>query len=347
MISTGVAVVQEHPPERLRDIARLCETLGYTTLWVANEKFYRNHWIALAIAGAASSKLKVGTYVADPYSEHPALIAAAIASLDELTAGRALLLLGAGGTGLHRMGIPRDRPAVALREAVAIVRGLLAGETVDFEGRLFRVNGLKLSFPARTGIPILIASRGDHVLTAAGECADGAMVATYATPAGLAHALGKIAAGRTRSGRAAEPFTVISRVDGWIDRDGDRARNSLRSMVARLLTASYPDRSFARAAGVEIPAALEEVCARRNREEAAAAAGLVTDELLDAFTWAGTAEQVAEKVAAVIAAGAQAVTFMPHPPPGERVETGIRAFAEEVVPRVRSYLSARGLSIDA
>ena len=105
-------------------------------------------------------------------------------------------------------------------------------------------------------------------------------------------------------------------------------------MVARLLAASYPDRSFVHAAGVEVPAELESIAARRDREAASAAAHLVPDSLLDAFTWTGTAEEVAKKVAAVADLGINRVTFMPHPPPGDAVEKGIRAFATEVLPRV-------------
>ena len=263
MIAPGIGQLQDLPPPRLAAVVRLCEELGYDVLWYANEKFYRDPYVGLAVAAMSSRTLKLGTYVADPYSAHPALTAVAIASLDELSGGRAVLLLGAGGTGLDRLAIERRRPARAIWETITVVRRLLAGETVSFEGEIVRLNGVRLAFAARPNIPIYVASRGD-----------------------------------------------------------------------RVLAASYPDRSFVHAAGVEVPAELESIAARRDREAASAAAHLVPDSLLDAFTWTGTAEEVAKKVAAVADLGINRVTFMPHPPPGDAVEKGIRAFATEVLPRV-------------
>jgi len=334
VIAPGIGQLQDLPPPRLAAVVRLCEELGYDVLWYANEKFYRDPYVGLAVAAMSSRTLKLGTYVADPYSAHPALTAVAIASLDELSGGRAVLLLGAGGTGLDRLAIERRRPARAIWETITVVRRLLAGETVSFEGEIVRLNGVRLAFAARPNIPIYVASRGDRVLAAAGEKADGVMIATYATRRGVQHALARVEDGARGAGRKLSDIALVSRVDGWIDEDRQRARAALRPMVARLLAASYPDRSFVHAAGVEVPAELESIAARRDREAASAAAHLVPDSLLDAFTWTGTAEEVAKKVAAVADLGINRVTFMPHPPPGDAVEKGIRAFATEVLPRV-------------
>jgi alkanesulfonate monooxygenase SsuD/methylene tetrahydromethanopterin reductase-like flavin-dependent oxidoreductase (luciferase family) len=106
-------------------------------------------------------------------------------------------------------------------------------------------------------------------------------------------------------------------------------------MIARLLASSHPDRSFVDAVGVEIPRELSAVIQERNRDRAQAAAHLVTDELVDAFSWAGTGEDVLRRVAAIGERGVSHVTFVPHPPPGETVEDGIRAFARGVIEPLR------------
>ncbi len=334
MIAAGLGQLQDLPPSRLAAVARLCEELRYDVLWYANEKFYRDPYVGLAVAAMSTRAVKLGTYVADPYTLHPALTAVAIASLDELSGGRAILLLGAGGTGLDRLGIERRRPARAISEAITVIRRLLAGENVSFEGEIVRLKGVRLAFVARPNIPIYVASRGARVLAVGGEKADGVMIATHATRRGVQDAVSRVETGANRAGRTLSDLTLVSRVDGWIDEDPRRARAALRPMVARMLAASYPDRSFVRAAGVEVPEALEAIAARRDRDAASAAADLVPDSLLDAFTWAGTADEVAKKVALVADLGIAGVTFMPHPPPGESVEKGIRAFATEVLPRV-------------
>lgn len=334
MIRYGVGLLQNLAPHELAEVVELCEDLGYDTVWYANEKFYRDSWIGLTLAAAASSRLRLGTFITDPYTMHPALIAVAAATLDEVAQGRFVLLLGAGGTGLDRLGIERRRPVQALAEAVHVIRRLVAGERVSYEGRTTRLDDVRLSFEARSDIPIYIAARGDKALTMAGEFADGAMIATYATPQGLDHALTRIAEGAEKAGREIGDLAIVSRVDGWIDSDPQRARDALRPMIARLLSASYPDRSFVTAAGAEIPAELEEIAALRNREVAGESARLVPDSLVDSFAWAGTAVEVAARIDAVVALGIRDITFMPHPPPGESVVTGIRAFAKQVMPLV-------------
>jgi 5,10-methylenetetrahydromethanopterin reductase len=331
----GVGLYQDYDPADLARIVRLLEELGYDTLWYGNEKFYRDPWIGLTLASTITPTLRLGTFIADPYTLHPALIAVAAATLDEVSNGRAVLLLGAGGTGLDRLGLARRKPVQALREAIGVIRPLLAGESVDFDGETVAVNGVRLAFSTRPDLPIYVAGRGDKVLGMAGEVADGAMIATYATPRGVAHALEQLTKGAERAGRSVGDLMLISRVDGWIDDDPERARDALRPMIARLLASSHPDRSFVDAVGVDIPAELQTVIQERNRDRAQAAAHLVSDELVDAFSWAGTGEQVLERVAGIAALGVSHVTFVPHPPAGRTVEEGIRAFARGVIEPLR------------
>lgn len=334
MIGFGIGLLQDLSPRELQQTVSDCERLGYDRLWYANEKFFRDPWIGLTLAARSSSTMRLGTFIADPYTMHPALIAVAAATLDEVADGRFALLLGAGGTGLARMGIPRRRPVQAIREAVEVIRPLLAGETVTYHGETLNLDRLKLSFPARRDIPIYVAARGDKALAMAGAVADGVMIATYATPRGVRHALERVGSGAERSGRTLDDLTLFSRVDGWIDPVGDRARDAIRPMIARLLAASHPDRTFVDAAGVCIPEKLERVIATRHREQAQAAAALVTDDLVDAFSWAGTAADVAARVGEIVKLGIREITFMPHAPDGETVGTGIAAFAKDVIPAV-------------
>jgi alkanesulfonate monooxygenase SsuD/methylene tetrahydromethanopterin reductase-like flavin-dependent oxidoreductase (luciferase family) len=109
-------------------------------------------------------------------------------------------------------------------------------------------------------------------------------------------------------------------------------------MVARLLGSSYPDRSFVHALGLDVPPAFEEVAKQRNHTLTSANAHLVPDELVDAYTWAGTPDQVAQKVAAVVDAGFTNLTLLPHAPVGGEVTATVRAFAQDIRPRVQALL---------
>ena len=339
-VRLGIGVLQSFSPDRLIEYAQWCESLGYEHLWYANEWFYRDMYVGLTQIAQHTQRIRLGTFVADPYTRHPVLTAIAIASVDEVSGGRAMLLLGASGAGAAPLGFPRVKPAQAIGEAIELIRRVLTGERVTYEGDVVQFHGGKLSFEARADIPIYVASRGDQILAKAGERADGVMIATHATPLGLRSGLARVARGAERAGRQLDDLELFARVDACIAEDARAAKEAVRPMVARLLGSSYPDRSFVQALGLEVPPAFEEIAKQRNPALSSANAHLVPDELVEAFTWAGTAEQVAQKVAAVVDAGFRNVTILPHPSAGADVEGTTRAFAEDVKPRVRALLHA-------
>ena len=137
--------------ELVEMIAEL-ERLGYDEVWVSNEKFFRDMYITAAVVSEHTSRAQIGTFVADPYTHHPALTAMAIATLDEISSGRAILGLGAGGTGFPVMGIRRTKPAVAIKEAVHVIRALWAGQTVNFRGEVIQCHNGRLNVLPRRAI---------------------------------------------------------------------------------------------------------------------------------------------------------------------------------------------------
>jgi alkanesulfonate monooxygenase SsuD/methylene tetrahydromethanopterin reductase-like flavin-dependent oxidoreductase (luciferase family) len=98
------------------------------------------------------------------------------------------------------------------------------------------------------------------------------------------------------------------------------------------LWTSYPDRNFVKVVGLEIPAELEAIIARRDYNLVLQNTRLIPDEFVEKFCWAGTAEEVAVKVAAVIEMGFRNITFLPHPPPGKDISETMRAFIQTVKP---------------
>jgi 5,10-methylenetetrahydromethanopterin reductase len=196
----------------------------------------------------------------------------------------------------------------------------------------------------RSDIPIWIASRGERVLELAGRIADGVMIGTIARAAEIAGAIDRIRAGAAAAGRASDEPMICVRVDVVVDTDRRAARDALRSFVAGLLSASYPDRGFVERAGLELPAELEDVCRTKDLRLAWASGRLVPDDVVDAFTWAGTPDDVAGRVAAALEAGVDNVTVVFHRAAGPTTAQ-LAAFARSVVPRVyalRETTAVRG-----
>lgn len=311
---------------------REAESLGYDQIWISNEKFFHDMYIVAAVAAVNTTKINIGTFVADPYTHHPALTAVSVATLDKISGGRAILGIGAGGTGFPVMGIKRTQPATAIKEAIEIIRALWQGETVDYHGKVIQCRNGRLNFKTRSNITVVVASRGNLVLQTAGEVADAVMVATYAEPIGIQHALSMIEIGAKKAGRHLNDIRIISRVDACISPNRRAAYDAVKPMVGVFLWTSYPDREFVHRVGLEVPPELETIIAKRDYNLMSINAHLIPDEFVEKFCWAGTAEEVAYKVARVVQLGIQDITILPHPTlEGNTLET-MREFARSVKP---------------
>jgi 5,10-methylenetetrahydromethanopterin reductase len=284
--------------ETLLERARRAEAAGYDTLWIADEKFYRDPWIVLTAVAGATSRVRLGTGVTEPYARHPALIAAAMATLAELVPDRALVIgLGAGGPGFPPMGVVRHRPNRAIAEAVTIMRGLLAGERVDFEGEVVSFRGGSLNFPSHS-LPIYVAARASGMLATAGRVADGVIFGPYASYAALEYA---IAVARPDSNGSARPAPkLVARVDISIADTAEEARERVRTMVALPVWVSYPNLGYVEALGIRLPGELLELIARREYSDIPTAGHLLPDEMFHHYAIAGTEEQVAERIAEIV-----------------------------------------------
>ena len=290
-----------HSPSRLINLARLQEDCGYETFWYADERFFREVYTGLTVAALHTQRIQVGTLVTDPYTRHPALTAMALASLDEVAAGRAILGLGAGVSGSAELQIARRRPAQAMRETVAIVRGLLRGETVPVQGEVITGGPTRLDFqPVRSQVPVYIASNGPMGLVLAGEIADGVVMQGPVAPALVEWFLAQVRRGAQRAGRNLHEIDVVARLNVCIHPDARVAKDLMRPTIVRSLVAQQPHfRTFV-TAGLELPPALRDQIAALGYTHDAAhlalAAELVLDPFVDAVTLAGTVEEVTARV---------------------------------------------------
>jgi 5,10-methylenetetrahydromethanopterin reductase len=324
---------------RMGEIARLAERNGYDTVWLADERFYREVYGSLAYLAGITSRVKLGPCVTDPYSRHPALTAMAIATLDEISGGRAVLGIGAGISGFGELGIERVKPAKAIREAIELIRKLLRGETVTYQGEVISFREGKLSFkPLRPEIPVVIATNGPLGKKMAGAMADVVIMEACANAEEIRALRAEISAGARAAGRDPKEVKLAARLNTCIAADGAAARDTLRPTVARLLGAARLKFTTAERQGLTLPPeAVESV------KGAAYASGvtpylpllpMVTDRHVNAFTLAGTPAECAAHIRELREAGADSIIVMPFAPPGGTIENTIEAFATEVWPRV-------------
>ena len=339
---TGLLLLPSRPAGELVDLTVRAEAVGYDDVWVADERFFREAYTVLGLAAARTSRIRLGPGVTDPYSRHPALTAMAIATLDEVSGGRAILGLGAGVSGFRELGIDAARSAAAMREAVELIRRLLAGETVSQKGELVSLAAGRLDFrPPRADVPIYVASQREAGCRVAGRVADGAIMQGCVAEPLLRFFQSTVADGARRAGRDPGAVELVARINVCIADDIQAARDVMRPTIVRSLAAQRPDFFTFRTAGLELPAALREAVLRLPYTHDAAPllklAPLVPDAFVDAVTLAGPPATVADGVVELARAGMAQLMIYPLAVDG-RIATTIERFQTEVMPRARAAL---------
>src|SRR5204863_1453424 len=163
--------------------AALAESLGYRRVWFYDSPaLYEDVWMVLALAARETSRVGLGPAALVPDLRHVLVTASAIATLEELAPGRAIVAIGTGFTGRMVLG-QRPLPWSFVERYVRSLRALLRGEQVEVGGRLVQMihpEGYGPSRPIAT--PILVGANGPKGLAVANELGDGVMCAFNPQP---------------------------------------------------------------------------------------------------------------------------------------------------------------------
>jgi probable F420-dependent oxidoreductase len=161
----------------MKRMATTAEALGYDSIWLGDHLLYRNEgdtpkgpweaWTMMAAIAAVTEKVEIGPLVACTSFHNPAMIAKKTATLDEVAQGRIILGLGAGWNEpeYRAFGYPYDHRVSRFEEAFTIIRRLLDGETVTFDGEYYQTDEVLLhpSGP-RKHVPLMVGSGSPRML---------------------------------------------------------------------------------------------------------------------------------------------------------------------------------------
>lgn len=174
-VATGVWVFPDLPAPELVEVARHIEELGLDELWVGDEGPARDPFTVLAAAAVATQRIRLATGVTNPYVRHPGVTAASMLTIHELSGGRAVLGIGAGGhMSLSPFGLTARRPVERVREFIDTARAVAAGKPADG----YTPPDVAVSEAAvGTPMPLFVGARGPRLNRLASESADGAFVA--------------------------------------------------------------------------------------------------------------------------------------------------------------------------
>jgi 5,10-methylenetetrahydromethanopterin reductase len=327
----GVVLQGVDPPGVFCGMVEEIEALGFGHLWLTDSSLHaRNCYAYLTLAATRTSRLLIGTAVTNPATRHPAITAAAAATVDEIAAGRMILGIGAGDRPLLALGL-RPSALASVAAAVRGIQGLWRGGTVDLNpggpgagpprpGEFSLVQA-RLRFPARADIPVFVSASGPKTLELAGRIADGVILLVGLFPEALDWAISCVARGAEAAGRPRPHVAVFAY--GAVAEDEAAALEDARSIGAWFPQTAPHICALAGLPRDVVDAAAAAYAGGEFQEAAAAARGL-PDDFIRKVALAGNQARAAGQIRAVLAAGADSVHVFPL---GRDRMATVRAFA--------------------
>ncbi|MEK7385932.1 MAG: LLM class flavin-dependent oxidoreductase [candidate division NC10 bacterium] len=275
-LRVGITTMATEPPERFRALVRAVDEGGFDELWVCD--------------ALESRRLAFGPNCTHPYTRHPSVTLNAMATLHELSGGRARLAVGAGDRPVTELGY-RMASVAKVREMIGVVRAA-AG----------------LHVPLPSPLPVYVSASGPRMLALGGELADGVLFFSGVHPPCVEWALARIRSGARGAGRDPAALDVGCTLAGSLGDDADLARRECVPMAAWFpQTAPH----YAELAGVseEVTGKIRAAYAGGHFDGAEGAFGHVTDAMIDRFTVAGPAELWVQRIKEVAALGVSHVNI--------------------------------------
>ena len=298
------------PPdlEMCRRVAEHAEILGYESLWIADTGAGPDAFVVAALAAGVTRRVRLGTAV-PIYTRALSVHAAAAGSVAQLAPGRFVLGLGISSETIVDAwgGVPFRRPFARMRETVSVLRQMLAGERVSFDGKTVRTRNFRLVSPPPRPVPIYVAALMPPMLELAGEIADGVILnfmPAEAVPRMLAH----VRKGAVRAGRDAAELEVVARFQTVVTDEVPAARAAIRQMMGPYFATSVYNRFVAWCGFAEEARAIDAAWRARDRARNVAA---VTDDMVDRLAIIGTPEHCRERLAAFVEAGVSTPMIQP------------------------------------
>ena len=295
--------------QEMIELARLADEIGMESIWMSDHLCFRDSLTTSMALLASTQTIKVAPAPMSPYSRYPIISAMSIATMEEFAPGRVIASPGTGNAAaLKEAGIESPRPLKTMREYVDILRRLLRGDTVHFQGDMFQVNGVKMGFVPSTPIPLYLTAVRPKMLQLGGEIGDGVLLSAGCAPGYIAQCVDEIRKGAEKSEKSLTDRDVAGFVTASV------ADNPREAMEANKLFLAYIFRNTHHAENIRLGGGkidqegLAAAVAKRDWE---AAKKFISDDVVHAHSVAGTAAECRRQLESFIQGGLNLPILLP------------------------------------
>ena len=327
---------------RIESFAEHAERAGWDGLVLTDsQNLAPDVYIALALAARATERLQLGTGVTNPVTRHPAVTASAIATVQAVSQGRAVLGIGRGDSSLFHLG-SEPAPLSDFERYLQRLHGFLAGEEVDLDGHASRVRWIDVKAGA---VPLDVAATGPRVIACAARWAERITFAVGANPERIRWALevaSKAAAAGVREQRGLGPLDFGAFVNVAPHADRQVARNLVRGGVGAFAHFSGMGGSSSEGQAPADRAVFERIHHNYDRAHhtlgRARHAAELADDFLDRFAIAGPPKLCVDRLEAVVRAGVRRLVVIGASFDSDRAQARIsrELLVCEVMPALRA-----------
>jgi probable F420-dependent oxidoreductase len=297
----GFTLKPENDLKRTVELTRSAEANGFTYGWLFDSHvLWREPYVLLTLMAQATTGMRLGTCVTNPATREPSVTASALAVLDELSGGRMDLGIGRGDSARRVLGKP-PTSMKTLEEAIAVIRDLVEGRSVTFEG-----TELVLPWTGKWHLPVWVAGYGPMALAMTGRVADG-LILQLADPDLIGWFVSQLREAEAAAGRPAGSVRVQAAAPAHV---GPRELGRERTRWFPALVSNHVVDLVNRYPREQLPEALTGYVTNRegydyhhHAEVGSSNAAFVGDEVIDRFCVLGEPAEHVAKLRELAAAG--------------------------------------------
>jgi 5,10-methylenetetrahydromethanopterin reductase len=291
-------MLPDYPLADSMESIKKADELGFYGCYAADETWHKDLWLLFAAAADKTKAIRFGPSLSGVVLREPTLIAQAVATLDELTRGRAECVISCGNFGLlaqYHIDWAQTRPLSRTIEAHKVIRTLLDEGSINFEGEFYKYTGLfTFARPVQQRLPVLLgAMRGPRSFQVAGEISDGVHHCLSYTREAYDYLVDNVRKGAEKAGRDWQSLDVAAWIVFAVGQDSAAAKEAARSMVGLYASSMHAEQLERNGVNQQD---LQPIIDALGKGDLAGAIELTPPEIAERLSVAGTPEECVAKL---------------------------------------------------